>query len=79
MDNFQFLEFGGSSLPGVVHMEGLEALLYLGKPTELARCAESIEDMRDSALTPRDTVIAIHKSGMERVSSAIQAILDEET
>jgi transcriptional regulator with XRE-family HTH domain len=54
--NFTLLEFANSSLPGVVYVEGLEAQLYLEKPAELARYAESIEDLRDSALTPRDTV-----------------------
>jgi transcriptional regulator with XRE-family HTH domain len=53
--NFVYLEFGESSLPGVVFVEGLEAHLYLEKPTELARYAESLEDLRDTALTPRDS------------------------
>jgi transcriptional regulator with XRE-family HTH domain len=54
--NFQYLEFGGSSLPGLVYVEGLGAQLYLEKPAELARYAESIEDLRDTALSPRDSV-----------------------
>lgn len=53
--NFTFLEFGESSLSGVVFVEGLEALRYLEKPTELARYAESLEYLRDTALTPRDS------------------------
>ncbi len=53
--NFVYLEFGESSLPGVVFVEGLEALRYLEKPTELARYAESLEYLRDTALTPRDS------------------------
>lgn len=53
--NFTFLEFGESSLPGVVFVEGLESQLYLEKPAELARYAESLEDLRDTALTPRDS------------------------
>ena len=53
--NFTFLEFGRSSLPGVVFIEGLEARLYLEKPTELARYAESLENLRDTALPPRDS------------------------
>ncbi len=59
--NFTFLEFAESSLPGVVYVEGLETQLYLEKPTELARYAESVEDLRDSALTPRDTAKFIAK------------------
>lgn len=54
--NFTFLEFGQSTLPGVVFVEGLEAQLYLEKPAELARYAESVEHLRDAALTPRDSI-----------------------
>jgi transcriptional regulator with XRE-family HTH domain len=54
--NFTFLEFGESSIPGVVFVEGLESQLYFERPAELARYAESIEDLRDTALTPRDSV-----------------------
>jgi transcriptional regulator with XRE-family HTH domain len=54
--NFTFLEFGGSSLPGIVFVEGLESQLYLEKPAELARYAESLEHLRDTALTPRDSI-----------------------
>lgn len=53
--NFTFLEFGESSLPGVVFIEGLEVQLYLEKPAELARYAESLENLRDTALSPRDS------------------------
>lgn len=54
--NFTFLELDESPLPGVVFVEGLESQLYLEKPSELARYAESIEYLRDSALTPRDSI-----------------------
>lgn len=57
--NLQFLEFGDSSLPGIVFVEGLVTELYLEKPAELARYAESIEDLRDIALSPRDSVSLI--------------------
>jgi transcriptional regulator with XRE-family HTH domain len=53
--NFTFLEFGESPLPGIVFVEGLESQLYLEKPAELARYAESLEHLRDTALTPRDS------------------------
>lgn len=59
--NFTLLEFSESSLPGVVYVEGLETQLYLEKPSELARYAESIEELRDAALTPRDTTKFIAK------------------
>jgi transcriptional regulator with XRE-family HTH domain len=59
--NFIFLEFGESPLPGVVYVEGFETQLYLEKQTELARYAESIEELRDTALSPRDTIKFIAK------------------
>ena len=59
--NFNLLEFGDSPLPGVVYVEGLETQLYLEKSSELERYAESIEELRDAALTPRDTTKFIAK------------------
>jgi transcriptional regulator with XRE-family HTH domain len=59
--NFTLLEFSESSLPGVVYVEGLGTQLYLERPNELARYAESIEDLRNAALTPRDTTKFIAK------------------
>ncbi len=57
--NLQFLEFGDSRLPGVVFVEGLVSELYLEKAAELARYDESIEDLRDIALSRRDSVSLI--------------------
>lgn len=54
--NFQYLEFGDSPLPPVVFVEGLGTELYLERPDQLKRYAEAIEDMRDEALSPRDSV-----------------------
>jgi transcriptional regulator with XRE-family HTH domain len=57
--NLQFFEFAGSTLPGIVFVEGLVSELYLEKPADLARYTESIEDLRDIALSPRDSVSLI--------------------
>jgi transcriptional regulator with XRE-family HTH domain len=59
--NFTLLEFSESSLPGFVYVEGLETQLYLEKSSELERYAESIEELRDAALTPRDTTKILAK------------------
>lgn len=59
--NFTFLEFAESPLPGIVYVEGHATQLYLEKPTELSRYAESIEELRDAGLTPRDTFKFIAK------------------
>lgn len=57
--NFVFLEFGDSSLPGVVYVEGLTANLYLDRPTQLERYREALEYLRDAALSPRDSISRI--------------------
>lgn len=53
--NFDYIEFGGSSLDGVIFVEGLVNMLYLEKPADLARYAEALELLRDTALGPRDS------------------------
>jgi hypothetical protein len=53
--NFDYLEFEGSPLPGLVFMEGLVHHLYLDRPEELRRYAEALEYLRDEALSPRDS------------------------
>ncbi len=54
--NFTYLEFGDSSLPGMVFVEGLASNLYQERPDELARYREALEYLRDLALSPRDSV-----------------------
>lgn len=67
--NFTFLEFGKSRLPGVVFVEGLVSEFYLERPAELARYSEALEYLRDTALTPRDSVEFIAKIHAQRKSS----------
>ena len=57
--NFVFLEFGDSSLPDLVYVEGLAANLYQERPIELERYREALEYLRDTALSPRDSVSLI--------------------
>jgi transcriptional regulator with XRE-family HTH domain len=52
---FTLLEFGEPVLPPVVFVEGLAANQYYERPADVARYRESIENIRDSALSPRDT------------------------
>jgi transcriptional regulator with XRE-family HTH domain len=54
--NFVLLEFDGSELSPVVFLEGLTGNQYLGRQTDVARYDEAIENLRDSALSPRDSV-----------------------
>jgi transcriptional regulator with XRE-family HTH domain len=59
--NFVLLEFGEkSSVSPVVFVEGLTSNQYIQRPAEIARYREAIEYLRDTALTPRDSIKFIH-------------------
>ena len=63
--NFTLLEFGDPVLPPVVFVEGLVSHQYYERAADVARYRESIEYIRDSALSPRDSVqclAGIHKT-----------------
>lgn len=53
--NFDYLEFGDTSMGGVVFIEGLVHMLYLERSADLARYTEALELLRDMALNPRDS------------------------
>ena len=53
--NFDYLEFGNSSLPDIVFVEGLESLIYHERLDDVEHYAESLECLRDAALSPRDS------------------------
>jgi transcriptional regulator with XRE-family HTH domain len=57
--NFDYLEFAGTGLPGVVFVEGLVSHLYQERPAELERYSEALEYLRDAALSPRDSAVLI--------------------
>ena len=60
--NFEFLEFGESSLLGpVVHVEGLISNTYRERPAEVERYREAIEQLRDAALNVRDSMALISR------------------
>ncbi len=52
---FTLLEFNAPVLPAVVFVEGLVGSPYYERPADVARYRESIENIRDSALSPRDS------------------------
>lgn len=54
--NFVLLEFD-EPLPPVVFIEGLTNHQYQERKADLARYREAIENLRDSALSPRDSVL----------------------
>ncbi len=53
--NFDYLEFGGSKLPGLVFVEGLVSDQYLERPDELDRYRAALGYLRAVALNPRDS------------------------
>jgi len=55
--NFVLLEFAETGLPSVVFVESLLNNLMLEKQAEVDRYREAIEHLRDSALTPRESII----------------------
>ena len=55
--NFVLLEFAETGLPSVVFVEGLLNNQILEKQAEVDRYREAIEHLRDSALTPRESII----------------------
>ncbi len=59
--NFDYLEFGSSSLPDLVFVEGLVSHLYLEKPDDLERYREGLEYLRDAALNTRDSAKRIEE------------------
>ncbi len=58
--NFDLLEFGPDSPQRpVIFVEGLFNNFYQEKPAEVERYRESVEQLRDAALTPRDSTSLI--------------------
>lgn len=58
--NFDFLEFKETSLQGpVIHVEGLTSNSYQERPGEVKRYRESIDQLRDAALSVRDSTALI--------------------
>ncbi len=59
--DFTLLEFADSSLPDLIYVEGLMSHFYQERPTEIARYRETLEYLRDAALSPRDSLSLIAK------------------
>jgi len=60
--NFVLLEFGDeSNLSPVVFIEGLTGNQYLERTADIARYREAVDSLRDSALSPRDSIQLIHE------------------
>jgi transcriptional regulator with XRE-family HTH domain len=67
--NFDYLEFGNSSLPDIVFVEGLESLIYHERRDDVEHYAESLDYLRDAALSPRDSVSRIAEIRNDHVGS----------
>ena len=56
---FVLLEFEDANLSPVVFIEGLTGNQYIERKADIARYREAIEYLRDSALSPRDSLSLI--------------------
>jgi transcriptional regulator with XRE-family HTH domain len=54
--SFTLLEFGEPFLSPIIFVEGMAGSQYYERPVDVALYRESIEQIRDSALTPRDSL-----------------------
>jgi transcriptional regulator with XRE-family HTH domain len=54
--NFVFLEFSESPQSPIVYVEGLASGQYYERPADVDLYRESVESLRDSALSPRNSV-----------------------
>lgn len=60
--NFVLLEFEeGSNLPPVVFVEGLTGGQLLERKSDITRYREAVEYLRDSALSPRESVQRVNQ------------------
>ena len=59
--NFVLLEFKERGLLPVVFVEGLLNHQIMDKPTDVERYREALENLRDSALTPRESIIRMNE------------------
>jgi len=53
--NFTLFEFGDSLLSSIVHIETLLSSLIYDRPTTIERYREVLDNLRDAALSPRDS------------------------
>jgi transcriptional regulator with XRE-family HTH domain len=59
--NFTIFEFENPVRPGIVNVEGLTGNLYVEKPADIERYRESLDHLRDAALSPRDSLVLINE------------------
>jgi transcriptional regulator with XRE-family HTH domain len=59
--NFVLLEFDDIFLSPVIYLEGLTGNQYLERKADVTRYREAIEYLRDSALSPRDSLACMDK------------------
>lgn len=60
--NFVLLEFEDKDLSPVVFVEGLTGNQYIERSADIARYREAVEYLRDSALSPRDSLVRVDQA-----------------
>lgn len=53
--SFTIIDFDGPAAPDVVYVEGLVGQVYLDRKVDLQRYRQAFDEIRDVALSPRDT------------------------
>jgi transcriptional regulator with XRE-family HTH domain len=57
--NMTLFEFGDASVPAIVHVEGLIGGQYIDRRESVDRFREMLDNLRDAALSPRESQILI--------------------
>jgi len=60
--NFVLLEFEDKDLSPVAFVEGLTGNQYIERSADIARYREAVEYLRDSALSPRDSLVRVDQA-----------------
>lgn len=60
--NFVFLEFDDSVLSPIIYVEGLASGQYYERPADVALYRETVEHLRDAALSPRNSVLLLEET-----------------
>jgi transcriptional regulator with XRE-family HTH domain len=72
--NFELFVFDKAALPPVVFVEGLASDLYQERPTEISQYRAVVEYLRDTALSPRDSVRLINEIRNRELSIAARSV-----
>jgi hypothetical protein len=73
--SFDILEFGAIA-PSLVYVEGLAGFMYLERPQDLQRYEQVFERLRDTALSPQESLELIAETAARYNRTAVSAVHD---